>query len=161
MSIPLSRDAPGSETNPQFRRVKSLPRKSPKFLSTCHYSSAISPPTILSHTWGHESQEVTFEDIVKDTGKHKARYAKIRVCGQVDSYCIDRSNSQELQETIICVYVADIGNVRMKAILIYPMPPNIARTPRRYFDQCQSFTSVPAYISSWQDNRTHLAPLWT
>jgi hypothetical protein len=37
--------------------------------------------TILSHTCGHESQEVTFEDIVKDTGEHKARYAKIRVCG--------------------------------------------------------------------------------
>ena len=42
MSIPVSRDAPCRETNLQFRHLKSLLRKSTKFLSVCRYSLAIS-----------------------------------------------------------------------------------------------------------------------
>jgi len=54
---------------------------------------------ILSHTWGDENQEVTFEDIVGGTGRGKAGYKKIKFCGEqaareslqyfwVDSSCI-------------------------------------------------------------------------
>jgi hypothetical protein len=32
---------------------------------------------ILSHTWGLDNEEVTFEDILKSTGKGKLGYAKI------------------------------------------------------------------------------------
>src|SRR5271154_1252607 len=66
---------------------------------------------ILSHTWGADVEEVTFEDLVKGTGKSKASYQKIRFCGEqaardglqyfwVDTCCIDKSSSAELQEAI-------------------------------------------------------------
>jgi hypothetical protein len=64
---------------------------------------------ILSHTWGAE--EVTFRDLIDGTGKDKAGYRKIQFCGEqarrdglqyfwVDTCCIDKSNSTELQEAI-------------------------------------------------------------
>ena len=70
---------------------------------------------ILSHTWGE--QEVIFDNlknlnIAEDIGaRSKAGWDKIRFCAQqterdglnhfwVDTCCIDKSNSQELQETI-------------------------------------------------------------
>ncbi|KAM0451571.1 hypothetical protein ACHAPV_009910 [Trichoderma viride] len=92
-----------------------------------------SPPpyAILSHTWGAE--EVSFKDIVEGTGKHKLGYHKIQFCGDqgwrnglryfwVDTCCIDKTNSSELQEAINCmfrwyheaarcyVYLADVTN---------------------------------------------------
>lgn len=70
---------------------------------------------ILSHTWGE--QEVIFDDLknlnyTENIGaKSKAGWDKIRFCAQqterdgldhfwVDTCCIDKSNSQELQEAI-------------------------------------------------------------
>jgi hypothetical protein len=64
---------------------------------------------ILSHTWGEE--EVTFRDLIDDAGKNKAGYEKIRFCAKqaandglqyfwVDTCCIDKSSSAELQEAI-------------------------------------------------------------
>ncbi|VUC36749.1 unnamed protein product [Clonostachys rosea] len=64
---------------------------------------------ILSHTWGDD--EVTYKSILDSTGKWKAAFAKIKFCGTraerdglkyfwVDSCCIDKSNSSELQESI-------------------------------------------------------------
>ncbi|KAH0551582.1 hypothetical protein GP486_007200, partial [Trichoglossum hirsutum] len=66
---------------------------------------------ILSHTWGEDVGEVTFEDLIKGTGESKAGYQKIRFCGSqatrdglqyfwVDTCCIDKSSSAELQEAI-------------------------------------------------------------
>ncbi|KAI9691957.1 MAG: hypothetical protein M1820_009665 [Bogoriella megaspora] len=74
---------------------------------------------ILSHTWGEE--EVVFGDIDKESGllteqgRAKTGYAKIKFCGEqaakdgfryfwVDSCCIDKSNSQELQEAITSMF---------------------------------------------------------
>jgi hypothetical protein len=68
---------------------------------------------ILSHTWGN--QEVTFTDMVNDSGRTKIGYEKIKFCrGQaardglqyfwVDSCCIDKSNSQEIQEAITSMF---------------------------------------------------------
>jgi len=37
---------------------------------------------ILSHTWGKESEEVTFEDMVAGSGRGKAGYKKIEFCGK-------------------------------------------------------------------------------
>src|SRR5215469_5817567 len=56
---------------------------------------------ILWHTWGNE--EVTFRDMVNDSGRTKIRYEKIKFCRDqaardglqyfwVDSCCIDKSN---------------------------------------------------------------------
>ena len=70
---------------------------------------------ILSHTWG--IQEVTFEDIhkesgrMKDDGRGKAGFEKIKFCSEqaakdglqyfwVDSCCIDKSSSAVLSESI-------------------------------------------------------------
>jgi hypothetical protein len=64
---------------------------------------------ILSHKWGAE--EVTFKDLADGTGKNKTGYDKIRFCAQqaaddslqyfwVDTCCIDKSSSAELQEAI-------------------------------------------------------------
>jgi hypothetical protein len=66
---------------------------------------------ILSHTWGRDTEEVTFKDLVDSTGKDKAGYDKIRFCAEqarrdclryfwVDTCCIDKSNSNELSEAI-------------------------------------------------------------
>ena len=71
----------------------------------------IPPYAILSHTWGADTDEVTFRDLIDGTGKSKAGYDKIRFCGEqtrrdclqyfwVDACCIDKSNSTELSEAI-------------------------------------------------------------
>ncbi|KAK5658021.1 hypothetical protein OQA88_2575 [Cercophora sp. LCS_1] len=67
------------------------------------------PYAILSHVWGPE--EVTFKDMVDGTARNKAGYAKIQFCGDqawkdqvqhfwVDTCCIDKTNSTELQTAI-------------------------------------------------------------
>jgi hypothetical protein len=35
---------------------------------------------ILSHTWGADSEEVTFKDLMEGTGKNKVGYDKIDFC---------------------------------------------------------------------------------
>ena len=42
----------------------------------------IHPYAILSHTWGADAEEVTFEDLTNGTGKDKPGYVKIRFCGE-------------------------------------------------------------------------------
>ncbi|KAH3950978.1 hypothetical protein HBI56_087340 [Parastagonospora nodorum] len=81
-------------------------------LSLARFSGNRIPPyAILSHTWGMENEEVTFQDIMCGSGSTKAGYAKILFCRDqakqdnleyfwVDSCCIDRSSSQELSEAI-------------------------------------------------------------
>lgn len=71
----------------------------------------IPPYAILSHTWGKEEDEVTFQDINAGTGKSKKGYRKLNFCRQqarqdgleffwVDACCIDKSSSAELTEAI-------------------------------------------------------------
>src|SRR5882757_5246938 len=66
---------------------------------------------ILSHTWGADTEEVAFQDLINNTGKSKTGYSKIWFCGEqarrdglqyfwVDTCCIDKSNSTELAEAI-------------------------------------------------------------
>ena len=66
---------------------------------------------ILSHRWEADDQEVTFKDVTDGVGANKLGYAKIQFCGErarkdglhhfwVDSCCIDKSSSAELQEAI-------------------------------------------------------------
>src|ERR1700744_4217017 len=72
---------------------------------------------ILSHTWESDDQEVTFQDLMNDTGHEKAEYCeksgyrKIQFCAEqantdnleyfwVDSCCIDQKNAVELSEAI-------------------------------------------------------------
>ncbi|RFU32244.1 hypothetical protein B7463_g4094, partial [Scytalidium lignicola] len=66
---------------------------------------------ILSHTWGADIEEVTFEDIINGTGEDKPGYEKIQFCGEqaqrdglqyfwVDTCCINKRNYAELSHSI-------------------------------------------------------------
>ncbi|KAI9703388.1 MAG: hypothetical protein M1820_005860 [Bogoriella megaspora] len=70
---------------------------------------------ILSHTWGLENEEVTFEDVGKGAMSEKIGYSKIKFCAEqaaqdgldhcwIDSCCINRSSSPELSEAIISMF---------------------------------------------------------
>jgi hypothetical protein len=48
--------------------------------SLAEYYGQPPPYAILSHTWGSDSDEVTFKDIVKGRGKDKPGYKKLRFC---------------------------------------------------------------------------------
>ncbi|CAD6441400.1 6ba9a8d4-dbe1-4fdd-98f0-a61d64fc5e7e-CDS [Sclerotinia trifoliorum] len=74
-------------------------------------SSDIPKYAILSHTWGADKDEVTFQDIIKSKGKDKTSYRKLKFCGEqaerdglryfwVDTCCIDKSSSAEITESI-------------------------------------------------------------
>jgi len=67
--------------------------------------------TILSHTWGPNLEEVTYEDLVGGSSTNKAGYDKIRFCADqsqrhglqhfwVDTCCIDKTNNTEVAEAI-------------------------------------------------------------
>ncbi|KAF3073002.1 hypothetical protein CFAM422_004984 [Trichoderma lentiforme] len=69
------------------------------------------PYAILSHTWGGDDDEVTFSDITAGKGSDKPGYRKIQFCARqaasdglsyfwIDTCCIDKSNSTELQREI-------------------------------------------------------------
>jgi hypothetical protein len=99
---------------------------------------AIPPYAILSHTWGEDTEEVTFADLARGDGKHKSGYTKIRFCGEqaqrdnlqyfwVDICCIDKSDKAELslaiqsmfrwyQNATKCyVYLSDVSTKKGKA----------------------------------------------
>ncbi|KAE9380871.1 HET-domain-containing protein, partial [Stipitochalara longipes BDJ] len=86
------------DSNGEFSLTKDLVRDIPAY-------------AILSHTWGDDDQEVTYEDLVEGLGKSKAGYQKIRFCGEqaardslgyfwVDTCCIDKTDAVELQRSI-------------------------------------------------------------
>jgi hypothetical protein len=61
---------------------------------------------ILSHRWGAEADEVTFEDLVSNAGKDKPGYKKLHFCGEqaerdglqhfwIDTCCINKANKAE------------------------------------------------------------------
>lgn len=70
---------------------------------------------ILSHTWGKEEEEVSFQELQNGTGKGKAGYQKIKNCCEqaardgfryawIDTCCIDKTSSAELSEAINSMY---------------------------------------------------------
>jgi hypothetical protein len=67
---------------------------------------AIPRYAILSHRWGEDAEEVTFEDLAKNTGRDKSGYKKIQLCGEqakrdglkyfwIDTCCINKANKAE------------------------------------------------------------------
>ena len=98
--------------------------------------NAIPRYAILSHRWGADAEEVSFNDMVDGTGTSKPGYDKIRFCGEqagrddlryfwIDTCCIDKSNSTELQAAInsmfrwyrnaakCYVYLADVSRLAL------------------------------------------------
>ena len=73
------------------------------------------PYATLSHTWGEDYEEVSFNDLMIGPRKVKAGYKKLRFCAQqaardglqhfwVDTCCINKSNYTELSEAINSVF---------------------------------------------------------
>ncbi len=62
-----------------MRLLETLPNGDFRLTPNLH-GDAIPQYAILSHTWGDESQEVTFEDMVAGLGQEKAGYEKIEFC---------------------------------------------------------------------------------
>lgn len=69
------------------------------------------PYAILSHTWGADDEEVTYEDLGNSTGQDKGGYKKLDFCKSqaakddlhyfwIDTCCIEKSSSAELSEAI-------------------------------------------------------------
>jgi hypothetical protein len=119
---------------------------------------------ILSHTWG--TQEVTFTDMVNDSGRNKIGYDKIKFCRNqaardalqyfwVDSCCIDKSNSQELQEPLHPCSVAT--SALLNATCIWLMFPrgrgysemrSLERRGNKLFERASSSLGVGRFRSS-------------
>jgi energy-coupling factor transporter ATP-binding protein EcfA2 len=72
---------------------------------------------ILSHTWGTDEEEVTFDDLKENSGKTKEKkgYRKIEFCAGkarqdglqyfwIDTCCIDKRSHPELSEAIISMF---------------------------------------------------------
>lgn len=85
------------------------------FSLTKVYYDQIPPYAILSHTWGLDTEKVTFSDFSDGTGQNKPGYDKIQFCAEqasrdgllyfwIDSCCIDKSNNTELQEAITSMF---------------------------------------------------------
>lgn len=93
---------------------------------------------ILSHTWGQDKDEVSFQDLFNNSGREKPGYQKLVFCARqaikdkirycwVDTCCIDKSSSQELSEAIASmfkwyrkstkcyVYLSDVSTSKRKA----------------------------------------------
>ena len=86
------------ENNSEFSLTEFISNETPRY-------------AILSHTWGADGEELTFQDLINGTGESKAGHKKIRFCGKqaskdglqyfwVDTVCIDKSSSAELTEAI-------------------------------------------------------------
>ncbi|CZR50232.1 related to calcium-independent phospholipase A2 [Phialocephala subalpina] len=81
------------------------------FSLTEDYTEHVPLYAILSHTWGKDTEEVTFDDFRAGTYIGKTGYRKIQFCVEqaardglqyfwVDSCCINKSNHAELSEAI-------------------------------------------------------------
>jgi hypothetical protein len=93
----------------------------------------IPPYAILSHTWGADTEEISYGDLMNNTGRDKPGYKKILSCGEqarrdglpyfwVDTCCINKADNTELSyainsmfrwyrnATVCYVYLADTAS---------------------------------------------------
>ena len=57
---------------------------------TKDFVSDIPPYAILSHTWGNDDDEVTFDDVTDGLSKSKTGYTKLR-------FCANRAQKDEIE----------------------------------------------------------------
>jgi hypothetical protein len=117
---------------------------------------AIPPYAILSHTWGADAEEVTFEDLTKDIGKDKAGFKKIQFCGEqaerdnleyfwVDTCCIDKKNAVELSKAINSMF-----RWYQKAARCYVFLSDVSVHDKGGTDQQSGFVWEPTFrMSRW------------
>ena len=111
-------------------------------LSFAEFDEDTKPPyAILSHRWGAEGTEITFEEMQGDTNEKKSGYKKIRLCGKqaqrdglqyfwVDTCCINKANKAELslaiqsmfrwyRDSARCyVYLSDVSSSPLDTTLV-------------------------------------------
>jgi hypothetical protein len=126
-------------------------------LSLVEFNDGHIPPyAILSHTWGADSDEVSFKNVTEGTGRNKTGYKKIEFCrGQaarhglryfwVDTCCIDKSSSAELTEAInsmfkwyrsaekCYVYLSDVSTTERNQTGLSIQPWEVAFRASRWF----------------------------
>jgi hypothetical protein len=114
----------------------------------------VPPYAILSHTWSLDGGEVTFKDISEGTATNKAGYTKISFCGEkaashglqyfwVDTCCIDKSSSAELQEAINSMF-----QWYRNAAKCYVYLSDVWISERKASDQFSEFTWESAFRAS-------------
>jgi len=102
----------------------------------------IPPYAILSHTWGPDNEEVTFEDMINGTGEDKPGYEKIRFCGEqarqdglqyfwIDTCCINKRNDAELSRSINSMF-----RWYRNAARCYVYLSDVSRPPVDTNDEC-------------------------
>jgi hypothetical protein len=111
---------------------------------------------ILSHRWGADAEEVTFEDLTNGTGKDKAGYGKIRFCGEqarqdnlqyfwIDTCCINKANYTELSQAINSMF-----RWYQNAAKCYVYLSDVSTTKRKARDQSSEFPwKADFQISKW------------
>ena len=106
----------------------------------------IPPYAILSHTWGLDTDEVAFEDLINGTGREKAGFKKIRFCGEqarqdglqyfwIDTCCINKANYTELSQAINSMF-----RWYQNAAKCYVYLSDVLTTKRKASDQSSEFT---------------------
>ncbi|KAH8203664.1 hypothetical protein TruAng_002194 [Truncatella angustata] len=153
-------------------------------------SNDVPPYAILSHTWGPD--EVVFADLAKTPGdwQHKSGFDKIKFCGDqarkhglrhfwVDTCCIDKSDSVELQTAInsmfrwyrdakgCYVYLTDVSSPRASSQLQTETPWEDAFRISRWFTRGWTLQELIApktvdFYSregSWLGDKRKLEPL--
>jgi len=125
-----------------------------EFSLTQFRDEAIPPYAILSHTWGPDTEEVTFDDQTNGTGKDKPGYEKIRFCGEqaaaddlkyfwVDTCCINKANKAELSQAINSMF-----RWYRNATRCYVYLPDVSIAKRKASGQSSEFTWEPAFRGS-------------
>jgi len=107
---------------------------------------------ILSHTWGPDGEEVTYEDLIAGTGKDKSGYKKLNFCAKqanldgleyfwVDTCCINKANFTELSEAINSMFRWYRDATRCYVYLSdVPDPKNATSTVETAFPVSRWFT---------------------
>jgi hypothetical protein len=109
---------------------------------------------ILSHTWGADTDEVTYKDLMDSTSKDKPGYKKIYFCGEqarrdglqyfwVDTCCIDKSNNAELAEAINSMF-----HWYQNAAKCYAYLSDVSMTEQKASNQVSELTWESAFRAS-------------
>ncbi|KAK4226199.1 heterokaryon incompatibility protein-domain-containing protein [Podospora fimiseda] len=115
----------------------------------------IPPYAILSHTWSDkEEEEFSFKDLTDGGADSKHGFNKIRFCADqasrdglrffwVDTCCIDKSSSAELQEAINSMFkwYCDAAKCYVYLVYVSTHKPNVNVNPtwKQAFLQCRWF----------------------
>jgi hypothetical protein len=142
--------------------------KDGELIITSFHENKLPPYAILSHTWGVDTEEVTFADLVggnikaeRDHGKKphykkKPGYKKIRLCGEraqqdqlqyfwVDTCCIDKSDKAELSFAIQSMF-----RWYQKAIKCYAYLSDVSTKKRKVSSTISEHTWEPSFtLSRW------------